>query len=64
MEVHSYRVGKSRNGLVLIFSDKAGNETELKFSISRARDLMKSLFRLIDPNWGGEREGAGKRRED
>lgn len=64
MEVHTFRTAKSRNGLVLIFADKEGNETELKFSVSRARDLMKMLFRLISPDWGGEREGAGKRKED
>jgi hypothetical protein len=38
MEVHTFRTGKSRNGLVLIFSDKDGKETELKFSVSRAPD--------------------------
>lgn len=62
MEVHTFRTGKSRNGLVLIFSDKDGNETELKFSVSRAKDLMKTLFRVLSPDWGGEREGAGKRK--
>lgn len=61
MEVASVKVGKSRYGVVLIFADKAGKEIELKFSVSVARDMMKTLFRVISPDWGGEREGAGKR---
>lgn len=62
MEVTGIRVGKSRNGLVLIFTTKEG-ETELKFSVSKPRDLMRVLFAHVSPDWGGEREGAGKRKD-
>lgn len=49
--------------LYVSFSDTTGETVEVKMGMTVARSLIKQLFYHVDPNWGGERKGAGKRKE-
>lgn len=49
--------------LYLTFSDKAGEGIEVKMGMTVARQLIKLLFVQVSPDWGGTREGAGKRKD-
>lgn len=62
-EIQSIQLEKLHRGLALIIETKEGIET-YKISISIAKRLMERLFRVVSPDWGGEREGAGKRTDE
>lgn len=63
-EVHSVlKIENHAKKLYITLSDREGESVEVKMGMTQARELIKLLFRQVDPNWGGEREGAGKRRE-
>lgn len=62
-EIQSIQLEKLHRGLALIIETKEGIET-YKISISIAKRLMERLFRVVSPDWGGEREGAGKRKDE
>ncbi|MDB5189338.1 MAG: hypothetical protein JWL82_295 [Parcubacteria group bacterium] len=49
--------------LYITLTDKAGESFEVKMGMKVANQLIKQLFRFVSPEWGGEREGAGKRKD-
>lgn len=59
-EVTGVRVDKLYRGIAIVFSTK-GEPITLKVSAKVGRDLMKGLFRCISPDWGGSREGSGRK---
>lgn len=62
-EVTGVRVEKLHRGIQIVFSTK-GDPITVKLSVAIAKNLLRGLFTNVSPDWGGEREGAGKRKED
>lgn len=58
-EITGISISKLHRGLSLVITTKAGEIHTYKVSASIAKRLMESLFRVVSPDWGGEREGSG-----
>lgn len=63
-DIQGIRIEKLYRGLSLVITTKTGEIHTFKLSSSNAKRLMESLFRVVSPNWGGEREGSGRPPED
>lgn len=62
-DIAAISIQKLHRGIALIITTKGGEIVTYKLSASDAKRLLESLFRVISPNWGGERDRAGKRKD-
>lgn len=62
-EATGVRVEKLHRGIQIVFSTKEG-PVAYKISASTAKNLLRGLFMNTSPDWGGEREGAGRPDEE